>query len=281
MKWFKKPVKRPRYTVVRKKKEIPEGLWTKCPQCNEIIYNKQLEENYKICPKCRYHFRLSIQERIKQLFEAESFVEMDQNLVSINPLQFPFYEEKLEREKKKTNLLEACVTGKAKIGKHSILAGLTDSRFLMGSMASVVGEKITRLIEKAGEMKKPLLIISGSGGGARMYEGILSLMQMAKTSAALANFQSAGGLYISVVTDPTMAGVWASFASLGDIIIAEPGALIGFTGPRVIEQTIHQKLPKGFQSSEFQIEHGMVDLVVERNLLKETIVKILDHLVKV
>lgn len=261
-------------------KEIPAGLWTKCNACGEIIYNKDLEKNYKVCPKCKYLFRLSIKERIEHLFEKNSFKETENNLESINILNFPFYSEKLERDQKKTGLKEACVVGTAKIGNHSICIALTDSRFLMGSMGSVVGEKITRIIEKSISSKKPLIIISGSGGGARMYEGIFSLMQMAKTSAALNKLHVQGGLFISVVTDPTMGGVWASFASLGDIIIAEPNSLIGFAGPRVIEQTIRQKLPHGFQKSEFQLSHGMIDIIVERKDLKNTLETLLNYINK-
>jgi acetyl-CoA carboxylase carboxyl transferase subunit beta len=274
---------KPKYTVVKvsKKREIPSGLWVKCEECGEIIYNKQLEVNVKVCPKCNYHFTLGAQERIKTLLDEGSFVEYDSNMISQDPLAFvgiKTYKDKLKEDQAATGLKEAAVTGEGAINGRRIAVGVTDSRFIMGSMGSVVGEKLSRLFEKATKLAVPVIIVSGSGGGARMYEGMLSLMQMAKTSAAVARHKEAGYLFISVLTNPTMAGVMASFASLGDIIIAEPNALIGFTGPRVIEQTIHQKLPKGFQRSEFLLEHGLIDMVVHRRSLKDTLNQLLEYL---
>ena len=273
---------KPKYTLVKiRKKEMPEGLWTKCPQCNQPIYKKVLEENLKVCPKCNYHFTMTAQERLEMIIDKDSFEEYDADLTPVDPLEFKgikSYKQKLSEDQKITNLKEAVLTGEGEIfGKSSVLA-TTDSRFIMGSMGSVVGEKITRAIESSIHKKLPLVIISGSGGGARMYEGIYSLMQMAKTSAALAKHHEAGLLYISVLTNPTMGGVMASFAGLGDIIIAEPKALIGFAGPRVIEQTTRQKLPEGFQKSEFMLEHGLLDMIVPRKALKETLHQLIDYL---
>lgn len=261
---------------------MPEGLWTKCEDCGEIIYNKALEENFKVCPKCHYHFVLSAQQRVGLLADPSSFEEIENGLVSLDPLEFKgpkgSYPEKLKEDQALTNLQEAALCGRALLSGKRVILGVTDSRFMMGSMGSVVGEIITRTIETATKEKLPLIVVSGSGGGARMQEGMLSLMQMAKTSAALAKHDQAGLLFISVLTNPTMAGVMASFASLGDVILAEPKALIGFTGPRVIEQTIHQRLPQGFQRSEFLLEHGLVDMVVHRKVLKSTLAQLLDYL---
>ena len=262
-----------RSTPVRalKRRDIPEGLWTKCEECGEIIYNKTLEEDFKVCPKCDYHFTLSAPERVMQLVDEGTFREMDKTLRSADPLQFQgpkSYIAKLKEDQLATGLTDAVITGEGLLNNQKVSLGVTDSRFIMGSMGSVVGEKLTRLIERATKKKSVLIIVSGSGGGARMYEGMLSLMQMAKTSAALAKHHEAGLLFISVLTNPTMAGIMASFASLGDLILAEPKALIGFTGPRVIEQTIRQKLPEGFQTSEFLLEHGMIDNIVHRRQLK-------------
>lgn len=274
---------KPKYTIVKvaKKKDIPEGLWTKCEECGEIIYNKALEESLKVCPKCDYHFILTAHERIGMLLDANSFEERDATLRSLDPLQFKgprSYEEKLKQDQAATGLNEACITGRGAIDGKRIIFVVTDSRFIMGSMGSVVGEKITRATELAMNLRLPLVIVSGSGGGARMYEGLFSLMQMAKTSAALAKLHETGVPFISVLTNPTMAGVMASFASLGDIIIAEPKALIGFTGPRVIEQTIRQKLPAGFQRSEFLLEHGLIDMIMHRKNLKSGIAGVIDYL---
>ncbi len=266
-----------KYVTVKpegEKKDIPEGLWLKCNRCGEILYTRELEKNLKVCHKCNYHFRIGAQERINITLDEGSFVEYDADLVSGNPLNFPNYEDKINAAQELTGLKEAVLTGEGTINNFPVVIVVLDSRFIMASMGSVVGEKITRAIETAGEKKYPLVIFSTSGG-ARMQEGILSLMQMAKTSAALAKLDEAGVLYISVFTDPTTGGVTASFASLGDIIIAEPGALIGFTGPRVIEQTIKQKLPEGFQRAEFMRQHGFVDMIVPRRKMKQTLANII------
>lgn len=260
--------------TIEQRPAIQDGLWIKCPDCDEVIYQKELDNNQKVCPKCNYHFRLSGIERLAITVDDDSFIEFDENIVSVNPLSFPDYEAKLEKAQNKSGLKEGVITGEATINGFPIIIAVLDFNFMGGSMGSVVGEKITRAIEKAIDKQLPLIIISTSGG-ARMQEGILSLMQMAKTSAALAKLDQAGLLYISVLTDPTTGGVTASFASLGDIIIAEPKALIGFAGQRVIEQTIRQKLPSGFQRSEFMLEHGMIDLIVDRKNMKDTLTKIL------
>jgi acetyl-CoA carboxylase carboxyl transferase subunit beta len=272
---------KPKYTIVRlKKKEIPEGLWTKCEGCSESLYNKTLEDNLKVCPKCNYHFVLGAYERIAITLDKDSFKEYDQDMLSGDPLDFKgpkTYKDKLAADQRETGLKEAVISGEGAIGDKQTIIAVTDSRFIMGSMGSVVGEKISRAIETATKKKIPLIIISGSGGGARMYEGMFSLMQMAKTCAALARHNRAKLPFISILTNPTMAGVMASFAGVGDITIAEPHALIGFTGPRVIEQTIRQKLPLGFQRSEFLLEHGFVDMIVHRKNMKETLSSLLDY----
>ena len=273
---------KPKYTIVRlKKKDIPDGLWTKCEGCSEALYNKTLEENFKVCPKCNYHFILGAYERISTLLDKDTFQEYDEDMKPTDPLEFrgpKTYRDKISQDQLATGLKEAAVTGGGLLDNKKIIIAVTDSRFIMGSMGSVVGEKITRAIETATKEKISLLIVSGSGGGARMYEGMFSLMQMAKTSAALYYYHRAKLPYISVLTNPTMAGVMASFAGLGDIIIAEPKALIGFTGPRVIEQTIRQKLPAGFQRSEFLLEHGLIDMIVHRKDLKATLSQLLEYL---
>ncbi len=273
---------KPKYTIVRlKKKEIPEGLWTKCESCSEALYNKTLEENLKVCPKCNYHFVLGAYERINTIIDKDTFVEYDKDMLSRDPLGFKgpkTYKDKLAEDQLATGLKDAAVTGEGLLDKKKIIIATTDSRFIMGSMGSVVGEKLTRAIEAATKEKLPVIIVSGSGGGARMYEGMYSLMQMAKTSAALYYHQKAKLPFISVLTNPTMAGVMASFAALGDIIIAEPKALIGFTGPRVIEQTIRQKLPPGFQRSEFLLDHGLIDMIVHRKNMKATLSQLLEYL---
>jgi acetyl-CoA carboxylase carboxyl transferase subunit beta len=273
---------KPKYTIVRvRKKEIPEGLWTKCEECSEVLYNKTLEENLRVCPKCNYHFVLGAYERIDTLLEKGTFQECDREMVSVDPLSFKgpkSYKDKLAQDQSLTGLKDAVVSGSGLLENKKIVIAVTDSRFIMGSMGSVVGERITRAIEAATKDKLPIIIVSGSGGGARMYEGMFSLMQMAKTCAALSYHHKAGLPFISVLTNPTMAGVMASFAGIGDIIIAEPKALIGFTGPRVIEQTIRQKLPPGFQRSEFLLEHGMIDMIVHRKSLKTTLSQLLDYL---
>ncbi|MBU2063785.1 MAG: acetyl-CoA carboxylase, carboxyltransferase subunit beta [Candidatus Omnitrophica bacterium] len=271
---------KPKYTIVKiKKKDIPDGLCTKCEGCAQIIFNKQLDENMNVCPKCDYHFIIGAQKRIELLIEEGTFEEFDAGLRPKDILNFKgpkTYVQKIQEDQKTTGLLDAVITGSGLLDKKKIIIAVTDSRFIMGSMGSVVGEKITRAIEQATKLKLPMVIISGSGGGARMYEGMFSLMQMAKTSAALAKHKNKGLLYISVLTNPTMAGIMASFASLGDIMIAEPKALIGFTGPRVIEQTIRQKLPPGFQRSEFLLEHGLIDMIVHRKQLKATLSQFID-----
>ena len=274
--------RKPDYTRVKvaKKKSMPDGLWTKCDSCGQIVYNKKLEENFKVCPSCGYHFTLGAQERINFLLDKASFEEYDAGMESVDPLEFSgpkTYKDKLKEDQSSTGLKEAAVTGTGTIDGKKLIFGVTDSRFIMGSMGSVVGEKITRAAEKATKLKLPLVIVSGSGSGARMYEGMLSLMQMAKTSAAVARHKEAGFLFISVLTNPTMAGVMASFASLGDVIIAEPKALIGFTGPRVIEQTIKQKLPEEFQKSEFLLKHGFIDMIVRRKDLRDSLSSLLQY----
>lgn len=273
---------KPKYTIVRlKKKEIPDGLWTKCEECSEVLYNKTLEENFKVCPKCNYHFVLGAYERINMLLDKDTFQEYDKDMVSCDPLDFKgpkTYKDKLAADQNITGLKEAAVTGEGFLEHKRIIMAVTDSRFIMGSMGSAVGEKITHAVETATKNKLPLIIVSGSGGGARMYEGMFSLMQMSKTTAALSYHHRENLPFISVLTNPTMAGVMASFAGIGDIIIAEPRALIGFTGPRVIEQTIRQKLPIGFQRSEFLLEHGLIDMIVQRKNLKSTLSQLLDYL---
>ena len=273
---------RKKYTVVKvKKREIPDGLWTKCPSCGEIIYNKSLDENLMVCTKCDHHFTLNAHERTQQLIDNGTFQELDADLRSLDPLEFKgpkTYKEKIRLDQLATGMPEAIVTGEGQLDGRRIVFGVTDSRFIMGSMGSVVGEKITRAIERSLNSKRPLVIVSGSGGGARMYEGMFSLMQMSKTSCSLATLHEAGIAFISVLTNPTMAGVMASYASLGDMVIAEPKALLGFTGPRVIEQTIHQRLPDEFQKSEFLLEHGLIDMVIHRKELKATISQLLSYL---
>jgi acetyl-CoA carboxylase carboxyl transferase subunit beta len=273
---------KPKYTIVRlKKKEIPDGLWTKCEECSEVLYNKNLEENLRVCPKCNYHFTLNAYERINTLIDKDSFQEHDKEMLSADPLEFKgpkTYKDKLAQDQAATGLKDAVITGEGLIDARKIAIAVTDSRFIMGSMGSVVGEKITRIIETATKKKVPVVIVSGSGGGARMYEGMYSLMQMAKTCAALAYHRQANLPFISILTNPTMAGVMASFAGIGDVIIAEPKALIGFTGPRVIEQTIRQKLPPGFQRSEFLLDHGLIDMIVHRKSMKTTLSQILGYM---
>ncbi|MCF7916482.1 MAG: acetyl-CoA carboxylase, carboxyltransferase subunit beta [Candidatus Omnitrophica bacterium] len=264
-----------------KKKRVPDGLWSKCSQCSNLIFNKILEENLKVCPKCGHHFILNCYQRLAVLVDKDTFVEFDKNMVSDDPLKFSgpkSYVNKLADAKAKTKLKEAVITGTAKIKEKPVALAITDSRFIMGTLGSAMGEKITRIIEHAISEELPVIIVSGSGGGARMYEGMLSLMQMAKTSGALLKLKEAKLPYIAVLTHPTMAGVLASFAGLGDVTIAEPGALIGFTGPRVIKQTIKQDLPEGFQTSEFNKEHGFIDFVIERKELKNKIATILNYL---
>ena len=272
---------KPKYTLVSvRKRTIPDGIWSKCPECSSPTYTKSLKDNNNVCPNCSYHFPLNALERVELLMDEGSFEEQDSQMTSKDPLEFKgpkTYKEKLEADQKITGLKDAVITGVGKIeGKPAAIA-VTDSRFIMGSMGSVVGERITRVIEYAIKKKIPVIIVSGSGGGARMYEGMFSLMQMAKTCSALAKHKDAGLLYISILTDPTMGGIMASFAGVGDIIMAEPKALIGFAGPRVIEQTIRQKLPAGFQRSEFLLAHGLIDMIVERKDMKSTLSRIIGY----
>lgn len=246
-----------------------------------MIFTKILEENLKVCPKCDYHLPLYCQRRVELIADSGTFIESYAKMQSEDPLSFEgpkSYKDKLAEEMQVTGLNDAIIVGQAQVNGKKIALGVTDSRFIMGSMGSVLGEKVTLLAEKALEEKIPLVIVSASGGGARMYEGLFSLMQMAKTSGVLAHLKTQNVPFISILTHPTMAGIMASFAGLGDITIAEPGALIGFTGPRVIKQTIKQDLPKGFQTSEFNLEHGMVDMVVHRKELKARLAALLDYL---
>ncbi len=259
--------------------EIPEGLWVKCKSCGEMLFAKELASNLKVCRKCGYHFSMRAWERINALADEGTFREADGDMVSVDVLKFTgvaAYTERLRTYRRQTGLADAVITGQCKLDGHEISLAAMDFEFLGASMGSVVGEKITRCIEKATELKTPVIIVSTSGG-ARMYEGILSLMQMAKTSAALAVHAKAGLPYISVLTHPTTAGVMASYASLGDVIIAEPKALIGFAGPRVIKETTQQELPDGFQTSEFLLDHGLVDLIVPRKQLKSILGSVLDY----
>lgn len=259
--------------LVEKKIEIPDNIFMKCPSCNKNILTEEYIKNLHVCPLCLFHERMSAKDRLNVIIDNKTFTELDENL-ELKESDFPDYIEKLNEYKKRNNLKDAVITGYGKINKNKVAIGVMDSFFMMGSMGSVVGEKITRLIEFADKEKLPLIIFTASGG-ARMQEGIISLMQMAKTSAALNIFQNNGGLYISVLTNPTTGGVTASFASLGDIIIAEPKALVGFAGKRVIEATINEKLPDNFQTSEFMLEKGFIDKIVERKNLKNTLSKIL------
>ena len=265
----------------RKKKDMPNGLWTRCDGCKGMVYKKTVEERMYVCPECNYHFRVFSRDRLKLLLDENSFEEMWGNMVPCDPLNFKdriTYPERVAAEQQKTGLKEAAIVGKGKINGKEVMIGITDSSFIMGSMGSVVGEKIARVAEKARELRLPLIIISGSGGGARMQEGVFSLMQMAKTSAAIARFREAGGLYISILTDPSLGGVMASFASLADIMIAEPKALIGFAGPRVIQETIKRSLPKGFQTAEFLLEHGFLDMIVHRQDMNKELSRLINYL---
>jgi acetyl-CoA carboxylase carboxyl transferase subunit beta len=259
-----------------KKKEIPEGLWTKCPSCASMIFDKELDENLQVCPKCDHHFPIGSRERIHSLVETCSFEEMDADMTSVDVLKFASYRSKLDRDRKATMLKDAVVTGIGKIGAHKVALGVMDFRFMGGSMGSVVGEKLTRLIERGTEGHWPVIIISTSGG-ARMQEGVFSLMQMAKTSAALAVHGQQRLPYISYLTNNSYGGVMASFAALGDLNIAEPCAMIGFAGPRVIKDTTHSDLPPGFQTAEFLLEHGMIDAIVPRKQAKEKLIDFLDY----
>jgi len=275
--------KKKKYATIpseKTKREIPEGLMNKCPKCGTIQFSKELEKNLKVCTACGYHFKLGAWERIEMTLDDGRLFEFDTDVVSDNPLGFPEYEAKLEKAAEKSGLHEAVVTGEGTIGGFPVIVCVMSFDFMGASMGSAVGEKITRAIEKATQKQYPLIIFSTSGG-ARMQESILSLMQMAKTSAALQRFSDAGGLFVSVITDPTFGGITASFAMLGDVILAEPGAAFGFTGGRVIEQTLRQKLPDNFQTAEFNLAHGQVDRVVPRKELRGTLTRILDmHMVR-
>lgn len=257
------------------KPHIPDGMWIKCSACGRISYKKDVEEKLLICQHCGEHFTMSPEERIQSIIDEGSFEEFDKEMRSTNPIGFKGYEEKLKKLEKETGSREAVITGRGRVNGENIIIAVMDSRFIMGSMGSVVGEKITRAVEKATMLKLPLIIFTASGG-ARMQEGMFSLMQMAKVSAAIARHNNAGLLYITVLTNPTTGGVTASFAMLGDIILAEPGAIVGFAGKRVIQQTIKQSLPEGFQTSEFLLEHGFIDKIVKRTQLRDTLAAILN-----
>jgi acetyl-CoA carboxylase carboxyl transferase subunit beta len=279
MAWFTKD-KSPKPRVAEKRVRVPEGLWSKCGNCNEIIYNKELERNLSVCPKCHYHFRISAADRIALVADEGSFVEFDAGLEPADPLAFTDskrYSDRVAEAQKKAEVREAVVCGEATIEGIPAVLAVFEFGFLGGSMGSVAGEKVTRAIERGIERRCGVVVFSSSGG-ARMQEGIFSLLQMAKTSAALTRLSAARLPYLSVLTDPTTGGVTASFAMLGDVILAEPRALIGFAGPRVIEQTIRQTLPEGFQRSEYLLEHGIIDLIVERKQLKETLATLLRFL---
>lgn len=264
----------------RRKRGVPEGLWIRCPQCKATIFRKEAESRFNVCPECDYHFYLPTPQRICQLLDTDSFEEWFTNLWPRDGLGFKDripYAERLKAEQQKTGMADAAVVGRGYIRGRPVVFGVTDFAFMAGSMGSVVGEKLTRAAEEATRLKLPLLIVSGSGGGARMQEGILSLMQMGKISAALARYDRAGGLYISVLTNPTMGGVAASFALQGDITLAEPGALIGFAGKRTIWNTVRLELPAGFQTSEFLLQHGFIDRIVPRKDLRTEVARIIDY----
>ncbi len=265
-----------RYSQVgtREIKDVPKNIASKCPACKHVHISRDLSQKMKVCDRCGHHFSLPASQRLRQIIDHNTFQEWDGELTSLDPLEFPGYAEKLDQVREKSGLSEAVITGRGEIEGQLVGIGIMAPEFMLGSMGSVVGEKITRLINRSREQGLPLVIFSASGG-ARMQESIYSLMQMAKTGAALARFADAGLLYISVLTHPTTGGVTASFAMLGDINLAEPGSLIGFAGPRVIEQTIGQKLPEGFQRAEFLLEHGFIDRIVERKEMKKELARIL------
>jgi acetyl-CoA carboxylase carboxyl transferase subunit beta len=264
----------------RPKRGVPEGLFLACPGCGAMIFRKEAQRRMNCCPECDFHMYTSARDRITHVLDEGTFEEWDAELKPTDPLEFKDkkpYVERLAADQERTQLHDAALTGSGMIRARRVAFGVTDSAFIMGSMGSVVGERLTRLIERATTDDLPLVIVSGSGGGARMHEGILSLMQMAKVSAALARFDEEGGLFISVLTNPTMGGVAASFASLGDLVFAEPKALIGFAGPRTIKATIRIELPEGFQTSEFLLEHGYIDRIVRRRDLKSEIARAIDY----
>lgn len=275
----------PQTSSPRRKRGVPEGLWLRCDGCGATVFKKTVEERMGVCPEpgCAYHFYVPARARIQQLLDADSFEEWFAELSPLDPLEFAdriAYRDRLKAEQTKTGLKEACIVGRGYLRGRPLVCAVTDSAFIMGSMGSVVGEKLTRSIEEATRLSLPLVIVSGSGGGARMHEGILSLMQMGKVCAALARYDEAQGLYISVLTNPTMGGVAASFASLGDVVFAEPKALVGFAGPRVVQATVKQELPEGFQTSEFLLAHGFVDRIVARSDLRTEIARVIDYCVK-
>jgi acetyl-CoA carboxylase carboxyl transferase subunit beta len=272
--------RKPKLASRSRKREIPEGLWTKCPRCSAMIFDKELDENLKVCPTCNHHFAIGARERIHSLVETCTFEEMDAQMISVDVLAFTgtaAYQDKLNSNWRKTSLKDAVITGIGQIGPHRAALGVMDFSFLGGSMGSVVGEKLTRLIERGTEKNLPVIIISTSGG-ARMYEGMFSLMQMAKTCAALAYHAKAKLPYISILTNPDYAGVMASYASVGDLILAEPGAMIGFAGPRVIKDTTQAELPPGFQTAEFLLDHGLIDAIVPRKEMKARLIEYLDYM---
>jgi acetyl-CoA carboxylase carboxyl transferase subunit beta len=265
-----------------KKKDIPAGLWQNCPECGEVIHQLALAENQRVCPKCDHHFTQSAYERIEQLVDENSFEELDANMISVDTLQFKgmaTYSDRLKSYQERTGLSDAVITGTAKINGKKVALAVMDFNFIAATMGSVVGEKLARIVERATKDKVPVIIFSASGG-ARMYEGMLSLMQMAKTCGALALHAQAGLPYVSVLTHPTTGGVSASFATIGDVILAEPKAMIGFAGPRVIKETTHQDLPPGFQTSEFLEEHGLIDQIVPRKKMRETLSSLIDYLAR-
>ncbi|MEQ9406791.1 MAG: acetyl-CoA carboxylase, carboxyltransferase subunit beta [Fuerstiella sp.] len=266
----------------RPKRGVPEGLWLRCDGCGATVFRNQVEENLNICPECDHHFYVPTAARIRQLLDPDSFEEWYGDMRPGDPLGFADrrpYAERLAAEQKRTGMNDACTVGRGYMRGRPLVFGMTDSAFIMGSMGSVVGEKLCRAVEQATEKSLPLVIVSGSGGGARMHEGIISLMQMGKVSAALARFRRARGLFISVLTNPTMGGVAASFASLGDVVIAEPNALVGFAGPRVVQATCKIDLPQGFQTSEFLLKHGFIDRIIHRAQLRSELARIIDYCV--
>jgi acetyl-CoA carboxylase carboxyl transferase subunit beta len=273
---FKRPALK---TSSGKRREMPQGLWQKCPGCSEVVHEIELAQNLRVCPRCDYHFAFSAKDRIEQLLDPETFVEHDADLRSVDTLEFQgmaSYKDRLRKYHERTGLVDAVLSGHGAIEGQKVAIAVMDFSFLAATMGSVVGERITRVIEFGTANRCPVVIISASGG-ARMYEGMLSLMQMAKTSGALARHASERLPYISVLTNPTTAGVMASFASLGDVIVAEPRSMIGFAGPRVIKETTHQDLPEGFQTAEFLEEHGLVDLIVHRRKMRPQIAQFLSY----
>jgi acetyl-CoA carboxylase carboxyl transferase subunit beta len=270
----------PIMTTERPKRGVPEGLWIRCPNCKATVYKKEVEAHLHVCPECDHHFTMPARDRVAQLLDEGTFEEWDAELKPCDPLEFVDripYHQRLKEEQAKTGMNDAAVCGKGFIRGRGVVLGITDFSFMAGSMGSVVGEKLTRAAERATELKLPLIFVSGSGGGARMQEGIISLMQMAKVSAALARYDSAGGLYVCILTNPTMGGVAASWAFQGDITLAEPKAMIGFAGRRVISNTVRMELPENFQTSEFLMKHGFVDRIVHRRDLRTEVARIVDY----